>query len=199
MVAAKEGIRSGAAGREGDDTLVGAAPEVEFGVTQGFYEGAVHQNVKMGQDGGEAGVGGYFLVGEAGVAPDGLVGFDLDAAGEGGEGFNLIQGVTAGEGYIGELIGGDNVKQFIDRHLSAADEVPRLGVVAAGAMMGAACAVDGSAETGAVSHSFFQYVQNSYLHQTASPFARAASRFFSSSAGRTSSQDFMASYASYEP
>ena len=149
--------------REVDYALVGAAAEVELGVAEGFDEGAVDEGVDIWQDHAHALVGEDLLICEAGVAPDVLAGLLLYAAGQLGEGLDLVERVAAGECDIRELVGLDDLEQFIDRHFPAAGEIPRLRVVTARAMMGAARTIDRCAESRPVSHCLFEYIQNPYF------------------------------------
>ena len=171
-----------------DDALVGAAAEVELGIAKGFDERAVDQCVYIWKDPAHSLVGEDFFVCKAGIAPYVLACLLLYASGELRKGLDLIERITPGKGDIRELVGLDNLEQFIDADFPAAGEVPRLRIVAARAMMGTARTLDRRAESGAVGHGFFQYIQYPYLHN-----------FLSSSPGRMSSHDFMASNASREP
>lgn len=138
--------------------LVGAAAERKIGIAEVLDEGSVDKDVKIREYHAQAFVCKNVLIFEAGVAPDCLVGFFLDAAGQLGEGLNLIERVASGEGDVCEFVVLDDVKELLDRHFPAAFEVPGLGVMAAGTMMRAAGAVDGGAQAGTVGHCFVCYV-----------------------------------------
>jgi len=93
-----------------------------------------------------------FLQGEARPAPDGFVGFLLDAAGQLGEGLHLIERVSPGEGYVGHAVCLDKSQQLIHFHPFPRIEIPALGVVAALARMLASGTVNGGPETRSVRH-----------------------------------------------
>ena len=112
---------------------------------------------------GQGWVGLDFFQGETGPAPDRLSRLGFDPAGEFGEGIDLVEGVTPGETDVREGVGLDDVEEFVDRHPVPGVEIPGLGIVAALAVVGAACAIDGNPEARAVGHRLLQDFQYSDL------------------------------------
>ena len=148
-----------------DDALVGTAAEMEVGIAKVLHERAVNQGVYIRKNPAQALVSKDFLVCKAGIAPYVLTGLFLDATGEFGKGLDLIEGVAAGEGDIGEFVRLHHFQDFIDRHFPASVEVPRLRIMAAGTMMGAARTVDRCAQARTVGHGLFQYIQYPNFHR----------------------------------
>lgn len=177
------GDRGVVGGGEVDYALVGAASEEKLGIAEGLDEGAFDKGVDIWQNAAQAVVGEDFLVGEAGVAPDVLAGFLLDAACQFGEGFDLIERIAAGKRHIGEFVFLHDVQKLLNGHFSSAHEIPGLRIMAAGTMMGATGTIDRSAETGTVGHGLVSYVQNTDNHKTPPLLPRNSSsafaRFFS--------------------
>lgn len=151
-------------GGEVDDALVGAASEEESGVAEGLDEGAFDEGVDIWQNAAQTVIGEDFLVGEAGVAPDVLAGFLLDAARQFGEGFNLIEGIAAGKRHIREFVILHDVQKLLNGHFASAHEIPGLRIMASGTMMGTTGTIDRCTETGAVCHGLVSYVKNTNIH-----------------------------------
>lgn len=123
-------------------TLVGTASERKVRISQIFDERTIDKDIQIRKDHAQARVRENFLILETGIAPYSLAGFFFYATGKFGEGFNLIKRVTSGECHICEFVILYNVQEFLHGHFLSALEVPGLGVVAAGAAMGTACAVN---------------------------------------------------------
>ena len=107
-----------------EDALVGTAAEMQRGIPLLQDKGTVHQHVQPGKQLGQVGIGLDLLQGETRPAPDGLVGFLLDAAGQFRKGIHLIEGIAAGEGHVGHLVGLDDGQQVFNVHLVPAREIP---------------------------------------------------------------------------
>ena len=90
------------------------------------------------------------LPGVAGIAPDGLVCLCLYHAGKFGASFCLKQWVASGQGNMGKGIVDDDAHQVVNREFLSSILIPRLGIVAPGAMVAASRQIDARAETGAV-------------------------------------------------
>lgn len=207
-----------------DDPLVGAASERKVGIAQGFHERAIHKGIYIWKNLAETLVRKDFLICESCVAPYVLSGLLLDPAGQFGEGLHLIERISSREGDISELVRLDYIQKLLDGHIISAPEVPRLRIMTAGTCMGTARTIYRGAQTGAVCHRLICNIQNSYLHNAfqlsdSQPLKPTDLRhapqvsivklltinylddghFVERGAGRTSSQDFMASYASCDP
>ena len=111
---------------------------MELGIAKGFDERAVDQCIYIWKDPAHTLIGKDFFVCKAGIAPYVLACLLLYASGELRKGLDLIERVAAGECDIRELVGLDDLEQFIDADFPAAGEVPRLRVVASRACMSAA-------------------------------------------------------------
>ena len=140
------------------DTLVGTATEWEFSRAKFHYKRAINQDIKVWKYLVQSLIRLNLLILEAGIAPDGLVGFLLYSAGKLSEGLNLEKRISSGESDIGEFILLDNIKQGLYRHLITSVEVPGLGIMAAGTMMCTARAINGSAQTRTICHGLVSYV-----------------------------------------
>ena len=125
-----------------DYALVGAAAERQFGGALFENERSFDEDIKIWKDLTEMLVREHFLVCETGVAPDGLAGFFLYAAGKFGESLDLIERVAAGKCDIGEFIFLDYIKERLNGHLLSSVKGPGLRIMTARTMVGAACAVD---------------------------------------------------------
>ena len=132
------------------DALVCTAPERQVLVAQRLYEGPVNEYVYLLNQVPEAFLPQCLLEEVARVAPDCLPRPAPDAPGQFGEGFCLIERVAAGEGDVGKGIPFDFLHQVVHAAFLSTPEVPRLGVVAPGAMMAASRTVDTGAETRAI-------------------------------------------------
>ena len=150
-----------------DDPLIGAAAEAEVSVAKGLYVRAVYQDIKVWQYLTETGIRLYFLIGEAGIAPDSLVGLCLYAACKFSERLDLIEGISTRECYIGKLISLDNLQKLVYRHLISTLEVPGLRVMTSRAMVSTTSTINRGAETRAISHSLLQYIQYTYFRRVA--------------------------------
>ena len=137
---------------EVDDALVGAAAEQQVRVPLLQDEGAVHQDVQVGEHLREVGIGLNLFQREAGPAPDGFGGLLLDAPGQFREGLHLVERISAGKGDVREVIGLYNFQQLFYVHLFAALEIPALGVVAALAGVLASRTINGSPQSRPVGH-----------------------------------------------
>lgn len=124
-----------------DEALVGAAAETEADVALSLNEGAVNKDIQFLHDRQQLGILFYFLPGVAREAPHVIAQFLLDAVDEGAGAFGLLQGVSAAQRDGGLVIGND-LHQFVEGALLAALEVPRGGIMAAGAMVVTARHVD---------------------------------------------------------
>ena len=163
---------------------------MKFGVAEFCHERTIDEGIYIRKDLAHTRVRLDLLVCESGIAPDVLACLLLDAACEFGKGFDLIERVTAGEGHVRELVGLDDLEKFINGHFPTALEIPGLRVMTAGTMVGTSRTINGCAEARPIGHRLFQYVQYPYLHR---------GFVLLSGAGRTSSHERMASYASREP
>ena len=133
------------AGGEGrldvDEALVAAAAEAEGDVALCHLEGAVNEDVKLADHIQQLGFMDDFFPGVAGVAPDLVAQFCLDAVDEGTSAVGLLQGVTAAEG-DGSLVIGDDLHQLVKRAFLPTQGVPRVRVVAPRTMVIAARQID---------------------------------------------------------
>lgn len=147
-----------------DYPLVGTAAEREVGVAETGDERTVYENIKVWQNPAHARICQYLLIGKTSITPDGLVRLGLYTAGKFRKGLNLIHGVSPGKGNIGKFIRLDYFKQLVNRHFTPAIEIPRLGVMTSGTMMGTAGTIYRGPEAGTVSRRLFQYIQYPYHH-----------------------------------
>ena len=125
-----------------DDPLVGAAAEMKIWITERLDERAVHQGINIWKYLLETFISKDFLICKTGIAPYILAGLFLYAASQFRESLHLIERVSAGKGDIGELIGLYHFKYLIDRDFPTSLEIPGLGIVTAGTMMGASRTID---------------------------------------------------------
>lgn len=86
----------------------------------------------------------------AGIAPDGLVCLCLYPADKFGTSFCLKQWVASGEGNMGKGIVDDDAHQVVNREFLSTILIPRLGIVAPGAMVAASRQIDACAEARAI-------------------------------------------------
>lgn len=146
---------------EVNDPLVGAAPEKELSVSLFQNKGSIHEDVDPWQELREFLIRANFFDCKACPAPYGLFCLFLDSFGKGGEAFDLIERIASGEGHIGHAVSLDDLHYVVNFHPFAAVHWPRLGVVAAFAVVEAAGAVDGSTESRPVCHRLLYYIENS--------------------------------------
>ena len=107
-----------------DYTLIGTAAKSQLCSAFFQNEWSFHKDIEMRKDLTEALISKHLLICKAGITPDGLSGFFLDAAGKFRKGLHLIQRVTSGECDVGELISLDDFEKFIYGHFPAAHEIP---------------------------------------------------------------------------
>ena len=154
-----DGMAEAEGGRDVDDALVGGAAEDEVGVAEGLYEGSVDEHIDALKEPALPRMGEDALECQSGVAPDGLAAARPDGVGESGEGLGLEHGVAACEGHVGERVGEQLPCQLVHGHDGAAEDVPRLGVMASRAVVGASGAVDGGAHSGSVDHRVVHHLE----------------------------------------
>lgn len=134
-----------AAGGEGgldvDEALVAAAAKAQGDVTLSHQEGAVHEDVEFADDIKQGGILFYFFPSVAGIAPDVVAQFLLDAVDEGARALGLLQGVTTAEGDRGFVIG-DDLHQFVEGAFFPTPGIPGVRIVATGTTMAAARQID---------------------------------------------------------
>ena len=143
-----------------DDALVAAAAKKEGFVAERLDKGSIDEYVDLAQERLLARVGKDLLESEAGVAPNGFGRGCADGACECGESFGLEHRVAAAESNIGKRVGEDNVENFGYRGGRAGINVPRLRVMAAGAMVGATRRIDRSAKPRAIDSGVFDDPEN---------------------------------------
>jgi hypothetical protein len=107
-----------------NDALIGAAAEMEVGVTEFSHERTVNESINIWKDLAHAGICQDLLISETGITPDILSCFLLDAACQFSEGLNLIERITPGKCHIRELVRLDNLKEFLYRDLLSTLKVP---------------------------------------------------------------------------
>ena len=83
------------------------------------------------------------------VAPDGLVGICFDEASKGCETFGMEHRVSSGKGHVHVGLD-DEAEQCFYRHGGTALVIPRLGIVASGAMVFAPRAIERGAKSYAI-------------------------------------------------
>ena len=140
-----------------DDALVAAASEEEVGVVLRLDEGTIHQHVDELQELQLLGVLHQVLKEIAREAPDGLLALLSDGACQLSEALCLKHRVAAREGNVGEGIAHDFLHQLLGRHHRAMVDVPRLGIVALWAVVGAAGTIYGCAEARTIYHRIVYY------------------------------------------
>ena len=99
-----------------DDALVAGAAEMEGLVAFGLDEGAVDQHVDKFEEGTLTGITQQLFEGEAGIAPDVLVGARLDGPCQFGEALGLVHRVAASEGDVGIGVGLDDAHDLLGGH-----------------------------------------------------------------------------------
>jgi len=110
-------------------------------VTLGLDEWALDHNVCLADGVKEVGVDHDFFPGIAGVAPDVVAQFLLDAVDEGARALGLLQGVTTAKGDRGFVIG-DDLHQFVEGAFFPTPGIPGVRIVATGTTMAAARQID---------------------------------------------------------
>lgn len=143
-----------------DDALVAAAAKKERFVAERLDKGTIDEHIDLAQECLLARVGKDLLESESGVAPNGFGRSGADGACERGESFGLEHRVAAAESNIGKRVGEDNVENFGYRGRRAGINVPRLRVMAAGAMVGATSRIDRSAKPRAIDSGVFDDPEN---------------------------------------
>ena len=134
-------MAGGEGGLDVDEALVAAAAKAQGGGTLCHQEGALDEDVEFADDIKQSGILFYSFPSVAGVAPDVVAQFLLDAVDEGPGAVGLQQGGAATQG-DGSLIIGDDLHQFVEGAFFPTPGIPRVGIVATGAMMVAARQVD---------------------------------------------------------
>lgn len=124
-----------------DEALVVASAEAEGDVALSLDKRAIDEDVEFADDVEQDGVFLDFLPSEAGEAPHVIAQFCLDAVDEGAGAVGLQQGITATQGDRCLVIG-DDLHQFVKGALFPTLEIPRVGVMAARAMVVAARQID---------------------------------------------------------
>ena len=134
-----------AAGGEGspdiNHALVAAAAKTKGNVAMGLPEGTVNEDIDLSDDIKQCGIMFYFLPCIAGVTPDVVAQFLLDAVDEGTGAVGLLQRVAAAQ-RDRSLVIGDDLHQFIKGPFFPTLEIPGSRIVTARAMMAAARHVD---------------------------------------------------------
>ena len=148
-----------------NEALVAAAPESEGSVALGKDEGTVNKYVDVLKQRTIVGVVLDFFPSVACVAPDVQLEFCLDALCQMCHGGGLEEGVSPCEGDVEGVVAND-VNEFIFGHLFAGIGWPRLGIMAAYAMVGATCKVDGGTQSRTIYRGSLCYINDSqYLHK----------------------------------
>ena len=137
-----------------DKALVGRAAEKEVGIALRFNKRAVDKDVNELK---QSPLGRHIkksLEGIARVAPYILGRAGADSPCQPGKALGLLHRIAAREGDTGgKRIRLDNSQQFLNSRLPTAVRCPRLRIVATGAMVSAACAIDAGAETRTINSS----------------------------------------------
>ena len=153
------------------NTLVARPSKRQGYVSKGFHVFAIDNDVDVWQDLPEFFAGLYLLDGEPGVEPDVLCGHGLlylsrqcrDVVGR-------AQGVAAREREpldVWLLQFGEEIVVCLFAEWSSAFEIPRVGVLASLAMVGAACHPKGDAESFAIVYVATCYVVKSHVFRYA--------------------------------
>ena len=143
-----------------DEALIGRSSEEKIWIFQLFDEGTVDEDINEAEQ--------FTLVflnealeSKPCVAPDVFVCIVVYGTGELSKTCSLIHGIATRESDVGKRVGHDNLHNLGGGHLMATAEVPRLGVMTAGALMAATRTIDGGPESRTIHHCIFKYIQYS--------------------------------------
>ena len=143
-------------------SLVGAAPEEQGEVAKTLNKRAVDQHVHLFKQGSSEWIDKQLLDAIACIAPYGMGGLTVDFPSQQGECHGLEHWVATRESHIQifhQYLLGDSH----DAPLVATSRVPRLGIVATGAMVDASGAIDGSAQPRAIDRGAVDDVQQTNI------------------------------------